>query len=158
MKKVVLTCLLLLGVFSMTQVLAVRSSSGFKVMPAPAMQLQSQMTVNDFLAFDVKNYRTSEGRKMGFFKRTAIHLVQKKLAKKVSKGKIEGTMPFKEAVAGHSSNKFGLLSVIFGAVGLFIPYVGLPLLIAGLVLGIMGIKRDANPTLAIIGTAINGAF
>ena len=158
MKQIFLTLFLLSGLVFSNHVSAVKSSSGFKVMPAPAIQLQAQMTVNDFLAFDAKNYRTLEGKKMGWFKRTAITVTQSNLAKKIKKGKIEGAMPLSEVTAAGSNNIHGLLSVIFAVVGLFIPYVGLAMLIAALVLGIIGIKRDANPTLAIIGTALAGAF
>ncbi|MFN7116258.1 MAG: hypothetical protein ACK4TA_05625 [Saprospiraceae bacterium] len=60
-------------------------------------------------------------------------------------------------------NKRGLLSVIFGGASLVllwtpIGFISFFLLIAGLVLGILGLKRDAKKTLAIIGLILNIAM
>lgn len=151
MKKIFFTLGLLLGLSFTTHVLAVKSSSGFPVMTAPAT-LQSQMTVNDFLTIDVKNYRSAEGKKMGWVKRMVITSAQKNLERKIKKGKLEGSTLMSQAEAGPGNNTFGLLSLIFSVAGWFIPYIGLPMIIAGFVLGIMGLRRDYNPTMAVIGT------
>jgi hypothetical protein len=119
------------------------------------------MTVGDFISMDLKLLRNADGRRLGFPKMTGAKIMQKSLAKQVRKGKISADADLKESMAA-SANKRGLLSVIFSAAGLiflFIPYVnilGLGFSIAGFVLGIIGIKRDADPTLAIIGTVLGG--
>ncbi len=125
---------------------------------AGSVTISPQMSVDDFLAIDFKNYRTADGQKLKWGKRFALGMAQNSLAKKIKKGNVEGTTTLDTALAQGSNNIHGLLSVIFGAVGLFVPILGLGLLIAGLVLGIIGIKKDASPTLAIIGTALCGAF
>lgn len=57
-----------------------------------------------------------------------------------------------------SANIHGLLSVIFAGVGFFVPIIGLGLIIAAFVLGIIGLRRDFNPTMAIIGTVVSGVL
>ena len=155
MKKLLFTLGLLIGLSFTTHVFAVKSSSGFRVMTAPATEMQTQMTVNDFLAFDVKNYRTAEGKKMGLVKRMVINTAQNKLEKKIKKGELAGTTLMSEVEASPGKNTYGLLSLIFGVAGWFIPVLGLAMIIAGFVLGIIGIRRDYNPTMAIIGTVVS---
>ena len=122
------------------------------------MAIGHQITVNDFLAFDFKGYQTMDGKKLKWGQRVAMSMAQKSLAKKVKKGKIDGASTLDLSAAVGGNNTYGLLSIIFSIVGLFVPYLGLAMIIAGLVLGIIGIKRDANPTMAIIGTAVSAAF
>lgn len=132
------------------------SSSSPTVMDVTA--ISPTMTVNDFLAVDIKGYRTAEGKKMKWTQRLALNMTQKNLEKKVKRGKIDGEASLSTAVPAAGSTKFGLLSVIFSVAGLVVPYFGLAMIVAGLVLGIIGIRRDADPTLAIIGTVISGLF
>ena len=118
-----------------------------------------QMTVNDFLAFDAKAYRSADGKKMKWTERLAIGIVKKKLERKVNKGKIEGTATMAEATKAASASKYGLLSLILSAAGvilLFTPLglVGIVAVIAGFVLGLIGLRRDANTTMALIGTIL----
>ena len=138
----------------------------FNLMAVPgAVSLKTtghpQMTVGDFLSMDLKVLRNAEGRRLGLPKMIGAKIVQKSLARQVKKGKISANADLKESMAA-SANKRGLLSVIFSSAGLiflFIPYVnilGLGFTIAGFVLGIIGIKRDADPTMAIIGTVLGG--
>jgi hypothetical protein len=157
MLKQILLTLLIFGSTAVTfKVSAVHSSSTLKTMDAMAMA--PTMTVNDFLAIDIKEYRTAEGKKMKWTHRLILGGKQKNLAKKVRKGEIEGTATMSMAAAPGQNNTLGLLSVIFSIVGLFIPYLGLPMIIAALVLGILGLKRDYNPTLATIGTVLSSVF
>lgn len=120
------------------------------------------MTVNDFLAFDSKEFRTQEGKKLSWTKRLGMKMTQKHLAAQVRRGKIDGNTDLHTAMRASSANKKGLLSLIFSSLGLiflFIPYVailGLGLSIAGFVLGIIGLKRDEDTTMALIGVILGG--
>lgn len=152
MKQLFLVLFLLSGLLITDQVSAINS----KKIPVSggALVFTPQITVNDFLSLDVKNYRTADGKKLKWTERLAFKVVQKNLARKVKKGKIDGDLAMDDAKAA-GGNLYGLLSLIFSVVGLFIPYVGLALLVAAVVLGIVGIKRDNNPTMAIIGLIIS---
>ena len=158
MKHLFLTLFLFTGFIFSYNASAINSAS----MPPSggALAFGQQVTVDDFIAFDVKSYRTADGKKLKWTQRLAFNLVQKNLERKVRKGKIDGTMTMDEAVRGSGAggNIYGLLSLIFSVVGLFIPYVGLLLLVGAFVLGLIGIKRDNNPTMAIIGTIISAVF
>lgn len=155
MKQLFLTLFLISGLFSTYQASAIHNES----LPAAggALALSSQLTVNNFLAFDAKSYRTADGKKLKWTERLAFKVVQKNLARKVQKGKIDGDMTMDQAKAA-GGNIYGLLSLIFAVVGLFVPYVGLALLIAAFVLGLIGIKRDNNPTMAIIGLVLSAVI
>lgn len=155
MKQLFLTLFFVSGLLISYEASAINNKS----LPAPgiALALSSQLTVNDFLAFDAKSYRTVDGKKLKWTERLAFKVVQKNLARKVQKGKIDGEMTMDQARAA-GGNLYGLLSLIFAVVGLFIPYVGLALLVAAFVLGIIGIKRDNNPTMAIIGLVLSAVI
>ena len=155
MKQFFFTFLLLAGFTFPHEALAVNSHAK---QPATAYGAASLMTVNDFLAVDVAGFKKADGKGLKWTQKLAFKAMQKNLARKVIKGKIEGTMTLEQAGSAAGGNLYGLLSTIFAVVGLFIPYLGLAMLIAALVLGIIGIKRDNNPTLAIIGTALSAAF
>ena len=152
MKQLFLVLFLLSGLLITNQVSAINSEK----IPATggALAFSPQVTVNDFLSIDVKNYRTADGKKLKWTKRLAFRVVQKNLERKVKKGKIDGDLAMDDTKAA-GGNLYGLLSLIFSVVGLFVPYVGLALLVAAVVLGIVGIKRDNNPTMAIIGLIIS---
>ena len=120
----------------------------------------SQITVENFLALDVKSLRNTDGKKFGFGKRVAARMIQKSLAQQVKKGKLDSSTSLQEAMRGTGASKRGVPSVIFSTLGiifLFIPnfgIVGLGLSIAGFVLGIIGLNRDEDITLALIGTIL----
>src|SRR4030095_7228477 len=125
--------------------------------------VNQQMTVNDFLSIDFKQYRAEDGNRLKWGQRIAMKLFQKKIARELRKGKIEATSPFFDYSRGEGySNRTGRLSLIFSSVGilmLFIPYlaiVGVALGIAGFILGVIGLKKDADPTMALIGMIIGG--
>ena len=156
MKQLFLTLFLMSGFVLSYQAYAINVDN------APASgtgsTIASQMTVNDFIALDVNSYRTAEGKKLKWTQRLAFNLVKKNLERKVKKGKIDGDLSMDQAKGGAGGNIHGLLSLIFSVVGLFIPIVGLALLIAAFVLGLIGLKKDNNPTMAIIGLVVSGAF
>jgi hypothetical protein len=91
-------------------------------------------------------------------------IIQKLIERKLSK------TPDRKAVDKSDKNTYGLLSTIFGAAGFlfliiassgsagFLGILSLLLAVAGLVLGILGIKRDKNSILGIIGTALSGVL
>lgn len=119
----------------------------------------SQMTVNDFLAIDLKKANNRSGQKISWAQRLVLKQYQKGLDRKVQKGKLDGTMTLSEATRAGNANMTGLLSLIFSAVGLILLWtplglIGMALGIAGFVLGIIGLKKDANTTMALIGTIL----
>lgn len=146
---------------------ASQSSFAVDVKNSPVYDAQAAvnaMTVNDFLAMDIKNYRNAEGKKLNWTQRLGFKIAQKSFAKSVKKGNVDGEANFKEAAGASAANKHGRLSLIFAAAGLvllFIPLgalglLGLGLSVAGFVLGILGLKRDEDQTMALIGTIISG--
>ncbi|MDQ3015450.1 MAG: hypothetical protein M3R25_01820 [Bacteroidota bacterium] len=155
MKELFLTFFLFTSFVFSHQALAVNSHRSENAM---TIGVKSQMTVNDFLAVDLQNFKSADGKGLKWTQKLAFKAMQKSMARKVAKGKIEGTMSLEEAGTAAGGNLYGLLSLIFSVVGLFIPYLGLAMLIAGLVLGIIGITRDNNPTMAIIGTVLSAVF
>lgn len=155
-KQIFLTLILLVGTAWSFRVSAIHNTSAPLTLDAKA--LAQSMTVEDFLQIDLKGYRSADGKRLKWSQRVAMGMVQKNLARNVKKGKIESTATLDQAIAAKNKNIFGLLSVIFSVAGLIVPYFGLAMIIAGLVLGIMGIRRDADPTLAIIGTVISSVF
>lgn len=155
MKQLFLTLFLISGFTFSYHAYAINSEKA----PAQGMGLSigSQMTVNDFISFDAKNYRSADGKKLKWTQRLAFNIVKKNLERKVKKGKIDGDMTMDKAGAA-GGNIYGLLSLIFSVVGLFVPILGLGLLIAAFVLGLIGLRRDNNPTMALIGLIISGVF
>ena|SRR5687768_2247262 len=156
MKQLILTLILFSGFIFSYQAHAINSEKA----PAQALGLSvgSQMTINDFIAFDAKNYRSADGKKLKWTQRLAFNIVKKNLERKIKKGKIDGDMTMDKAGKAAGGNIYGLLSLIFSIVGLFIPIIGLGLLIAAFVLGLIGLRRDNNPTMALIGLIVSGVF
>ena len=158
MKSLFLTLFFLSGLVLSYNASAITTES--KPVTGTALALGPQMTVNDFLSFDAKSFRTADGKKLKWTQRLAFDIAQKNLARKVAKGKIDGNLTMDKAAAGKGGGKniYGLLSLIFSIVGVFVPYVGLLLLVGAFVLGLIGIKRDNNPTMAIIGTILSAVI
>ena len=152
MKQLVLTIFLLTGFVFTYDAMAVHTK-----MPADGLALTQQLTVNDFLAVDLQNLRTAEGKKLKWHQRFVAKTMQKSLARKVAKGKLDGNATLEQA-GGAGGNIHGLLSLIFSVVGLFVPYLGFAMLIAALVLGIIGLRKDNNPTMATIGLVLSAVF
>lgn len=103
----------------------------------------TQFTVNDFLAMDFKQFRTAEGKKLKWTHRLVIAKGQKKLAKAVKKGKIQGTAPLDMDEVAGMAKKNNHLPLIFLGVGLFMIFIpplaliGTLLFITGFVLGVI---------------------
>ena len=161
MKHFFLATFLLIELLCWDSAFAVHSNHA--IVDYKSSVVNQQMTVSDFLSINFKNYRPEDGSKLKWGQRVAMKLFQKKIAKEVRKGKIEGTSPFFDYATGEGySNRTGRMSLIFSSVGLlmlFIPYlaiVGFALGIAGFVLGIIGLKKDIDPTMALIGTILGG--
>ncbi len=158
MKPILLSLFFLLGFASTHPASAVSNSNVSAI--GIVESTGGQMTVKDFLDINIKDYRTPEGKKLNWSRRLLFNITQKSLARQVQLGKIVGTMPISDVAkrGGGGRNTYGLLSLIFSVGGLFIPILGLGFIIAALVLGIIGIRRDYNPTMAIIGTVLSGLF
>lgn len=122
----------------------------------------NNMTVGDFLSVDVDKVRLEDGKKLKWNQRLAVKMMQKKYARQIKKGKLSNDTSIQDATDSYPSNKFGLLSLIFSIVGLvclFIPgpwaVLGSLFTIAGLICGIVGLNRDSEMVLAIIGLSIS---
>ena len=100
-------------------------------------------------------------QKPGLIKRMVIKMAQKSILRKIAKGKLDTFTYQTRPEESANPNKRGLVSVLFAGVGLlflFIPSglaaIGGLFAIAGFILGIIGLKRDEDITLALIGTII----
>lgn len=117
-------------------------------------------TVGDFLDLDVKTLRRPDGERVKWIERFSLKRTQKSLARQVRKGKLAMTTPLAEAMPARGRSSLGVLSVIFGSLAalfLFSPAVilSLPLGIAGLVTGVVGLGREPDIVLPLIGTILS---
>ena len=119
------------------------------------------MTVNDFISIDLKNYRTADGRKIKWTQRFVLNGLQKKLERKVQKQKVDGTTLLKDVDGASHPNKRGIVSVILVGVGLLLLFLpgwlfGLGAIFAGagFILGIIGLSKDEDIILALVGTIL----
>ena len=122
---------------------AVTSSNSF------SNQNQKLMSEKTMLMTPLE-YEYSTGKKLSFVEKLGFKILQKKLKKGAALPK----------AGGDGGNLLSLLSCIFGGAGLLIAFVsglgGILLGIAGLVLGIIALKKEDSRTLAIIGTICGG--
>lgn len=118
------------------------------------------MTIEDFLALDIKSLQEKSGQKTKWSQRLAFKMIQKKMARKVRKGKLDKKAKF--ASVANPANRRGRLSLILSCGGfllLFIPFLGIIGLLAAIVgfaIGLSGIKKDEDNTMAIVGTTVGG--
>lgn len=158
MKSIILTFLFLSGFLFSLKVHAIQPALDNASVPGADVTL----SVQQFIDFDLKSYRDANGKKLPLLKRFSISILQKKLAKDVKKGRVEANADLSAAMKAPSANKRGLLSLIFSSLGLiflFIPYVailGFGLSVAGFVLGIIGLSRDEDMTMALLGVILGG--
>lgn len=118
----------------------------------------SNITVSQFLSLDFDKIQESNLVSLNWMQKSLLKSAQKRLAKKVSKGKIDASQSLlNKSAAAKGENRRGMFSLIFGGAGFLflflgpLAYLSLPLGIAGLILGIIGVKKDKNDTMAIIG-------
>jgi hypothetical protein len=130
----------------------------------PETSRLSSITVGQFLAIDFAKLDKEKKLNTNWLQRKLLRMEQIRLEKKVAKGKLEKNAALYSKAAGSNPNKRGLLSTIFGGAAFlfgFIPVAGLlalPLAIVGLILGIKGLKRDADNTLSIVGIVLCSVF
>ncbi len=109
------------------------------------------MTLQDFLLLTPKKYQEITGRRMTFKQKISFSILKAKLKKQLPDEKVEG-----------KKSNLGLLSLIFGgAAFLFIaiaPIVSIPLAVAAVVLGILGLGKNKGDTKSIIGLVLGGLF
>ena len=122
----------------------------------------SEMTIENFLSLDIKNMKQANGKKLKWTHRMALGMTQKKMARKVRKGKLDKTAKF--ATVANPANKRGRLSLILTVGGfllLFVPVAGIATLgflasLVGFGFGLSGIRKDEDNTMAIVGTIVGG--
>lgn len=109
------------------------------------------LSIENFLNMTPKAFEEHSGKKMSWTKKLAFKMVQKKVKKKAAKGELD-------LAASYTPGKMSLLSLIFGSLGMitiFLPVVGFFLSVgfsvAGLVLGIVAIKREGSNVMNILG-------
>ncbi len=111
------------------------------------------MTLQNFLKLTPKRYQELTGRKM---------TLKEKIAFIIFKAKLKRQLPDDKS-APHKTD-IGLLSLIFGGsafVLALIPYLGIvsiPLALAAIVLGIIGLGRKKGDTKSIIGLVLGSLF
>ena len=148
MKKLLFACFILcLGL----QTYAYNPGNSLASMYLKPQNLNA-MALQEFLNLTPKKYGELTGKRMSFKQKLAFYLFKGKLKKQLSGDK-----------TSHSGD-IGLLSLIFGGsafVLAIIPYVGLlsvPLAIAAIVLGIIGLGRKKGDTKSIIGLVLGSVF
>jgi hypothetical protein len=121
------------------------------------------MTVNQFLSIDPDQIRKSNGIKQAWAKRWVVRHAQHRLQKKIDNGKLSRESTLNQAFAkGNNPNNRGKWSLILAGAGFLFLFLGplayltLPLAVAGLVLGIIGLQKDRDRTMAIIGIVLGG--
>jgi|GEM_PF-1447660 len=129
--------------------------------PAAAAVISSSMTVNQFLSIDPDQIRKSNGIKQAWVKRWTVRHAQHRLQKKIDNGKLTRESALNQAFAkSNNPNNRGKWSLIIAGAGFLFLFLGplafltLPLAIAGMVLGIMGIQKDNDSTMAVIGMVL----
>ncbi len=111
------------------------------------------MTLQEFMTLTPKRYQELTGKRMTFKQKIAFAILKAKLKKQLPDDK---SAPHKTDI--------GLLSLIFGGSAFliaFIPFVGIasiPLAIAAIVLGIIGLGRKKGDTKSIIGLVLGSVF
>ena len=113
----------------------------------------SGMSLQEFVKLTPKKYMELTGIKMTLKEKVAFTFLKAKLKRKLAAEKPDT-----------GKTDIGKLSLIFGGsafVLALIPYAGLisiPLAIAAVVLGIIGLGRKKNDTKSIIGLVLGGVF
>ncbi|MEJ7675318.1 MAG: hypothetical protein WKF59_22080 [Chitinophagaceae bacterium] len=109
------------------------------------------MTVQEFLLLTPKKYQEITGRRMTFKQKISFSILKAKLKKQLPDEKVEG-----------KKSNLGLLSLIFGgAAFVLIPIAGIvsiPLAVAAVVLGILGLGKSKGDTKSIIGLVLGAAL
>ena len=156
MKSILICLLVVAGIITSSKTYAVTSASALKS-AEPSIR---DLTVKDFIALDIHKYQSISNKQLTWMQKTLIKTFQKKLARKIARGKLDPTTTLKE-VTETDGNKRGLLSVVFAVAGLlflFIPgwvgYLGILLSAVGLYFGIKGMQKDEDTLLALIGTIV----
>jgi hypothetical protein len=143
--------LLFMFVLSSNYSYAVVSTPGDVINPkAKKESAFTQLTVEEMFTMPRKDIEAKIGRKLKLKERLGFAII-KKAAKKASK-----KMNKKRTKAAANENIFGILSISLGGAGLlstfFYGVSGLLLSIAGITLGIIGLKRDEpKRILSILG-------
>ena len=100
-----------------------------------------------FSALTIADYEKQTGKKLGFFERIKFKLAQK-YAKKLEKSD------------GFGKKTLSLLALILGGGSLLclfiLPLFGMLMALAGLILGIVGLKKESSKTMAILGIVFGG--
>lgn len=157
MKKIILLTFLLSAwntqIFSAVAAVAPATPSIVETETA----LEPALTLGELAEMTPREWEAQSGEKMGFGKRIAFKIVQKKIKKQAAKGQLDLTAP-----AG--SETLSTLSLIFSVVGialLFVPiigFLGLLLGISGFVLGLVAFKKEGTNVKNILGVVLGAVM
>lgn len=128
-----------------------------------ARESYHSITIGQFLSLDPNQIQKSNGIKNAWVKRMVIRHAQERLKKRMEKGQLAPESALHQAYAKEGdANKRGKFALIFSGVGFLFLFLGplafltLPLAIAGLILGIIGLQKDRDSTMAIFGIVLGG--
>jgi hypothetical protein len=101
----------------------------------------------DFRTMTIADYEKLSGKKMGLISKVQFKVAQKFATKKAETEKSD-------------KKTFSLISLIAGGISLIttiiFPFVGLLLALAGLIFGIIGLKKEKAHTMSILGIVFGG--
>ncbi|MBK8920612.1 MAG: hypothetical protein IPM81_03755 [Saprospirales bacterium] len=166
MKKVLTSILMLLLSLAAQQAFAVDAVKPAPDDPAWRAAWQNKfgkmpIDAAAFTAVTPRDIAAQTGKKLSFGEKIFLKIAQKRVKKQLAKGLRAQDA---EGRAG-GKNSMGIAAAALGALGLIFTLVSVDVLVLlGLIFGIMalifgliGIKRDENKILAIVGTALGAA-
>ncbi len=129
--------------------------------PNTQPQKLTDISIGQFIAMDFDQLQESKLIKINWLQKSIFKAAQKKLTKKVAKGKIEADSFVIKARETKNENSRGKLALIFGVSGLLLLTLGtaglilaFPLGILAFILGIIGLRKDKNRTMATLGVVL----
>lgn len=114
----------------------------------------SGLTVEEAMTMKPKEIKARTGQKLKFGERLGLKVLQRKYRKAKKKGE-------EFAPEDARDNLFGIIGLSIAGFGLLFGWIIWPIAllfgIAGLVLGIIGLKRDSEPTFSWAAIGVGGA-
>ena len=93
--------------------------------PTQSGNILSNITVSQFLSLDLDKIQESKLVSLNWVQKSILKTAQKRLAKKVSKGKIDASKALlNKSAAAKGENRRGMFSLIFGGAGFLFLFLG----------------------------------